>query len=403
MFEELLQGWGKAFGEFGLLMEYRKKAVMVKYASENYFELEDYTPEGFLPRQELLDQVPEEIVVSYIEYGLTADGLPCFYQTVNADGSIHWAAFYRYSSEAVEFVEYNLAKEVPRLFQRMVFERGRKVAFLRSVANGGGAWFFRMTGEEAVEMARKDESSIFLYEQCYEYEGDHIVRDRSDNRASGIGFYHSTGLYSYDASGKLIEIKDVFGGGQEELRYVAWDASEGLNGLSDRLAREMAESIVNALLEEKVETPVAMLDLFYHYADVYMPMLSPLSVERLREMTEKEGDEEPVEERWQDIFLGNDGLYNFRLKGFERTFAQFMNQVDKPGGDDWARQTLRKMAALLTRSKLLGRIPVSEEFFAYAMDGTLEGFESHDFKEILLECGMSEELYEKWCERGWMK
>jgi len=43
-FEMLLEGWGKAFGESGLVEEHRKKAVVMKYSRDEGFDLEDYVP-----------------------------------------------------------------------------------------------------------------------------------------------------------------------------------------------------------------------------------------------------------------------------------------------------------------------------------------------------------------------
>jgi hypothetical protein len=84
-----------------------------------------------------------------------------------------------------------------------------------------------MTPEEAIAVAKRDEHSIFLYVQQYEYEDGRIVRDISHNRASGIGEYGFKGYYSYDIAGKLAEIKDVSTDGREQLRYCYWDESEG--------------------------------------------------------------------------------------------------------------------------------------------------------------------------------
>jgi hypothetical protein len=64
---------------------------------------------------------------------------------------------------------------------------------------------------------------------------------------------------------------------------------------------------------------------------------------------------------------------------------------------------LRKAASILTTTRLLGRIPVDDEFLTYVIDESVEGDEPEDFKEILLECGFTEELVTAWDERGWLK
>ncbi len=397
LFEELLQGWGRAFAELALLEKYRERAVVIKYAHEDCFRLEDYTPEHFPPGNELLDRIPDEIVLSYEEYGMGPDGLPCYCRTVFKDSNRQFAGFYRYSPTTVEYIQYNLTNRVPFIFHRMVFAGGHKVASLRAVANGGGHFFTGMAPEEAVARARSDEHAIFLYTNGYEYEKGRIVRDLSNNRAAGVEEYHYEGKYVYNGDGQLIEIMDVYSDGMERLRYCHWNESEGLEGLTARLAGEMAESIVNALLAKKVRGPLALLQLSYHFADCYLPVLVPLSV------AEKDEIVKAGTATWEDFFLNTNGLYDVRLTGMEKTFAQFMQQVKNLEGENRARRMLTRTAFLLTKSRLLGRIPVDQEFFAYAIDGSIEGHDDEEFKDILLECGMGEELYATWKERGWMR
>jgi hypothetical protein len=397
MFDELITGWAKAFVEIGLLEEYQQNVVAVKYATEDCFKVKDFTSAFFPPGNALLDDIPADVILSYEEYWLGANGLPCYCRTVDKEGLPISAGFYRYTQEAVEFVQYNLAYRVPRLFQKMVLLEGRKVAFLQAVANGGGFRFSGMTPEEAIAVAKRDEHSVFLYLQQYEYEEGRIVRDISANRASGIGEYGFKGYYYYDTDGKLVEIKDVSPDGREQLRYCYWDEREGLQGLAGRLAVEMSEAIVSALLEEQMETPLAILQLSYHYADSYLPILNPLSI---KEKVEVIANNTTV---WEGLFLNDNLLYRKELKGIEKTFTQFMNQVDTLEAHNKAREMLQKTSALLTASRLHGLIPVDTEFFAYAIDHSIEGHDAEDFKAILLNCGMPEQQYEKWRERGWIR
>ena len=398
MFGELIAGWAKAFNEIGLLAEYQKSVTVLKYATEQCFKLEDYTPGSFPSRHELLENKPSEIPLFYEEYGLDKNGLPCYCRTIDKEGQPVSAGFYRYTPEAVEFVRYNLSYSVPHVFQRMVFADGRKLAFLHAVANGGGFSFSGMTREEAIDLAQRDERSVFLYVKQYEYEDGRIVRDVSHNRAAGIGEYDFKGYYTYDQNGTLLEIRDISRNGHEQLRYCHWDAAEGLTALTSRLATELAEAIVNALSEEKLETPLAILQLSYHYADYYKPTLNPLSVKEKNDIITTRKNE-----TWQWLFLNDNWLHHIQLKGIEKTFTQFMNQVFTLGAHDAARGMLQKTAALLTASRLQGRIPVDPEFFAYAIDNSIEGHDAEDFKDILLNCGVPDAQYEKWRARGWMR
>ncbi len=398
IFDELIAGWAKAIDGIDLLNNYQKDAIAVKYATEPCFELEDFMPGSFLPRNAFLDNTPSPVPYTYEEYGLGANGLPCYCRTVGRDGSPIFAGFYRYTHEMVEFVQYNLSGGVLCLFERIIFEDGRKVRYMRAVANGGGAAFSGKSREQAVVVAKSDERSIFLYVRHFEYQNGVIIRDISNNRAAGLGEYEYKGYYSYDTQGNLVEIKDVSTNGQEQLRYCYWDEREGLEGLTERLAVEMAGAIETALIEENIHTPLAILELGYHYADSYLPILASLSVKEKDRIVAKNDSEV-----WQDLFLNCNGLYHRRLKDIEKTFTQFMHQINLRGAHDNARRMLQKAAALLTVGRLGGRVPTDPEFFAYAIDHSVEGHDAEDFKAILLNCGIPEEQYDKWRERGWVR
>jgi len=398
IFDEVIAAWASTIDEIGLLAEYQQKATTVKYATEHCFKLEDYTPDAFPPGNELLHEIPAEAPLVYEEYSLDANGLPCYCRTINKDGQPISAGFYRYAPEKVEFVQYNLRYRSPHVFKRMEFAEDRKIAFLHAVANGGGFKFAGMTPQQAIDAAKADKNSMFLSVQEYEYENGRIVRDISHNRAPGAGDYDLTGHYTYDQNGKLIEIKDVSPQGAERLRYAAWDEQEGLEGLADRLAHEMAQAIVTALLETDIKTPLAILQLTYHYADVYMPTLNPLSVTEKEEVTA-----DNTGNVWEGLFVNDNYLDHTRPKGIEKTFTQFMNQVRSHEAHVMARGMLQKTSALLTASRLFDRIPVDPEFFAYAIDHSIEGHDSEEFKEILLNCGMPEQQYEEWDKRGWLR
>ena len=186
IFDELIAGWAKAIDEIDVLNQYQKDVVAVKFATEPCFELEDFMPGSFFPRNEFLDNIPSPVPYTYEEYGFRANGVPCYCKTMSRDGAPIFAGFYRYTYEKVEFVQYNLSIGVPCLFQRIVFEDGRKLRFMHAVANGSGAAFSGKSREQAVVAAKSDERSIFLYVRHFEYQNGVIIRDISNNRAASV-------------------------------------------------------------------------------------------------------------------------------------------------------------------------------------------------------------------------
>jgi hypothetical protein len=397
MFEQLLERWKLAFDDLHLVEESKERSVTFAYSGTYCFDIKGYTPENFPAGRTLMDVVPAEVVGLYEEYGLGADGRPLYHCTVRANGLRQFAGFYRYETESVEYVGFNLQEGVPYLLQRLVFQNGRKVRLQKLVANGGGTSFFGMTGGEAVEKAIRDKHSIFLHEQEYSYEGEKVVGDRSWSRAPGAGDYNYVGQYSYDPQGGLVEIRDVYANGGSRLRYCYWDAEEGIEGLVDRVAKQMAEMVVEVLLANHVESPVAIVSLLYHYADSYIPGIEVVSAREKADIIEMGTGV------YEGLFLSLGVNFESDRSMIERPLAQLMQQVENLDDHHLANGMLRKAAFLLTKSGLFGRIPVDKDFLAFAIDNSIEGHDAADFKRILLACGMEESVFDEWDRRGWMR
>jgi hypothetical protein len=398
MFDELLERWKLAFGELHLVEECRKRCVAFAYCTEDCFDIEGYTSESFPAGRSLLDEVPAKPVYYYYEYGLGPDGRPLYSCTVGRDGLKQFVGFYRYSADGLEYIVFNLMEGVPYLVQRLVFENGRKVKFQKLVANGGGTYFSGVTGIAAAEKARQNKHSVFLEERYFSYEGEKIVRDETRASAPGIGDYSYVGQYGYDPQGGLVEIRNIYSNGGNRLRYCYWDAEEGIEGLVERAARQMAEMVVEVMLANKVASPIAIVELAYHYADSYLPVISYVSAKEKAEIIES------GMQVYEALFLNmGDFLYS-DLSSIERPFTQLIQQVnDLDDGHDMARGMQRKVAFLLTKSGLFGRIPVDNNFLAYAIDNSIEGHDADDFRQIMLECGMEESVFNEWDRRRWMR
>jgi hypothetical protein len=397
MIDQLFERWKLAFDEAHLVGESRERCVRFVYSNEDCFDIAAYTPASFPAGRSLLNEVPAGNVYSYQEYGLGSDGRPLYSCTIGRDGIKQLVGFYRYSADGVEHIVFNFMAGVPYILQRLEFENGWKVRFQKLVANGGGTYFSGMTGAEAVKKARQDAYSVFLHVQDYSYEGEKIVRDETRARAPGAGDYGYAGQYAYDPQGGLMEIRDVFADGASRLRYCYWDAEEGIDGLVDRVARQMAEMVVEVLLAKKVESPVAIVALLYHYADSYLPGIEVVSAREKAEIIES------GEDVYSGLFLSLDDFWESDVSLIERPFTQLMQQVKDLDGEDMARGMLRRAASLLTRSGLFGRIPVDQDFLAFAIDNSIEGHDADDFKHIMLECGMEESVFNEWDRQGWMR
>jgi hypothetical protein len=158
----------------------------------------------------------------------------------------------------------------------------------------------------------------------------------------------------------------------------------------------MADAIVSALLEAKVKQPLASLSLGYRSVSNYVPVLEPMTMADMEDAIQAYGEELD----WEILFLPRaEGLIFVKKSEMEEQLKQLIDIMEGSQNFKIGRIMLRRAAFLLTRGKLDGKIAVSEDFVAYAIDWEGEG---HDFEQILRECGQREEVIADWKKRGWI-
>jgi hypothetical protein len=101
------------------------------------------------------------------------------------------------------------------------------------------------------------------------------------------------------------------------------------------------------------------------------------------------------------VFIPDYSNYlNVDRQPVENLFAQLEQMMDDESHMDLGRTMLRKAARILTRTKISGKMNVTEDFAAYAIDWSIEGHSDEDFEEILEECGVQAVVIAKWKQEG---
>jgi hypothetical protein len=298
-------------------------------------------------------------------------------------------------------VEFNVETGMPSCIERIIFSSERKISFQQIIINtrASAPAYIGLAKAEAIAMIKdNDRYSLQALIQKYEYDDNRIVGADCIGIAPGSGKYKYKKIYSYDETGRLEEITNVLPGGIRQLSYVRIEEGQDADTISERLAARIAGSVVDTLLINKVETPIAIVELGYRYVTGYFPVVISRS-----ESLKKKVIDDGGEDIWQGLFSGFYELLHPDKSDFEKLFVQFMQIIQATEDYEMGRIMLRKTAALLTRSKLLGRIPVSDEFVTYAIDNHGEGLEKEEFKDILKDCGLEEDIVEAWDDRGWLR
>lgn len=400
--QNILSRWKQAFVEFDLLQEFKTKTATEKYIPGYRYDLDDYGTPAFLQPDEKIFPVGNvRELGDYHFYGLAEDGMPCYTSYGKPANNVFWAGYYSYGKEWVEYIEYNLETQIPSGIKRIRFdENGQKIAYQSLMVNGRGIGeeYADMTAEEKVSSIVSYEHSLFCNIEQYEIVDGRIVKADCLGIVPGVGEIRYENLYRYGDDGILDEIRMVYENGENELAYVRPDTNLDIQSLMNTVAENMAVAIVDTLEEQEVETPLSLLELNYHYADTYIPSLSPRSVA----VTKQISRQHPDEDIFDLIFLATEldhAYLEVNREKFERPFTQLTKIISKEEKWDMGGLMLRKAAYILTTSKLFGRIPVGDEFAAYAVDWSAE---MEDFEDVLRECGVTGAMIAAWKERGWL-
>jgi len=400
MLGQLIERWKKAFDEIGSITNYRGATQTLQYAAEPCFELEKYTKTDF-PQGKPFSGIPDNDSHPYYKYGLNRDGLPCYTSFPNNGNTTSWEGYYTYSDDLVEYVEFNIETRMPSRIDRLVFSGQRKVSFQQILINTGASApaYIGLSKDDGIAMILDHEGySIQARIQNYEYDGDRIIGADCFSMFPGAGKYEYKRLYSYNETDELEEITDLYPNGIRQLSYLRIEEGDNAQTISDRLALRLAESVVDTLIKNEVESPVAIVELGYQYVGNYTPVVVSRPESYKKEVIDKGG-----KGIWEGLFLGFRDLLYLDPENHERLFVQFMQIIEETGDHEMGQKMLRNTAALLTKSRLFGKVPVSDEFVTYAIDNSIEGHDKEDFKHILNECGLEEEVIEAWDKKGWLR
>ncbi|WP_343305774.1 hypothetical protein AAHN97_01290 [Chitinophaga niabensis] len=394
LLEQLLHRWEQTFDDLQTLPVYKTQVKTTRYSEGSRYNLEKFDWAFFPGDGPMLDRNDDLNKESLYEYGFNVGGLPCYVTFNHNYNGVTWEGFYRYSDDLVEYVEFCVNTGVPSALTRMEFKEGRKISLQRLMVNGRAGVYSisQLPKEEIINKIRNDEGAFISTVTRYEYgtEGK-IERASSIHISPGIGKFTSYDEYTYDQNQVLEAVRRFFEDGTNHLTYARPLEHIDSETLTDSLARELAKSICEKLARQVNELPIALLELSYQYAYNYIPYLICQSEE---EVAVKLAGKE-------NVFVNDySNLLDVETKPFERLFAQLEQMMEAE--DDWelGRTMLRKTAGLLTKSKLFGRLQVTENFAVYAIDWSIEGHSDADFEVILIECGVEMEVIKLWKQGG---
>lgn len=385
LIDNLISRWEKAFDDIHNLPAFKAQVKTTLYAPGTRYNLEKYDQHSF-PSNGALSNEKDDY-----EYGFNDQGLPCYMTFGNEAIKTLWEGYYKYTDNLADYIEFNINTGVPSALTRITFENGRKITSQRLGINGKGTICKpNQSREELIKEYKENDLFFFLITTTFEYDADgRIIRSVSNNVAPGLGKYSSYDEYTY-TDNQLDKIRTFHEGGSNRLTYSRNRENLSQDELIEKLAQAMAQSIVSSLTHHETTSPLALLEINYHYADNYFPLLVSQSQQEVEQRLENGGE----------VFFHDkyDDSSPLDITSFEDYFAQMEQLMEEQDNWDIGRIALRRTAAILTETKLLGKIKTTTDFAAYAVDWTVEGGRE-DLEEILLECGVKPETLDLWKEK----
>ncbi|RFM36046.1 hypothetical protein [Chitinophaga silvisoli] len=389
LIDQLIIRWEQAFEDIQKLPAFKAAIKTIKYAEGSRYNLEKFDQHSF-PADGPLSQEKQNH-----EYGFNDQGLPCYVAFSHEYNKLYWEGYYQYTDNLAEYIEFNTNTGTPSAITRVLFENGRKTATQRLVVNGRGTIYAHLKDDRAalIEKIKEDTHALFLTATSFEYNQDgNIIRSTSTHVTPGVGTYNSHDEYTY-LDNQLDKIRTFDAEGNSRLTFSRNSANLSPQALVEKLATAMAEQIVRTLQGSELELPLAFLELGYHYADNYLPLLG---IQSRQQVEQRLKNKELV--FFTDNYL--DSLID--IAPFEDLFAQMEQLMEEHDDMNIGRTALRKTAAILTKTKLFGKINTTADFAAYAIDWSIEGHSNEDLEEILLECGVEKETLAIWKENNFL-
>jgi hypothetical protein len=401
LYQDIFDRWVKAIDEMDTIAAHRENVSIIKYASSIRYDLSNYSKSNFPVGGKVFDENPDE-ESDYRRYGLDHNGQPVYVFFEHSWNKISWEGIYNYSDNQVEYLEFCINTNVPSCVKVIKYENGRKISYQHFNINGGGSGLpLLKDGKEAyIESIQSNEYSVNSYIEKYIYEGERIIKADCFAVSPGIGQFSFEKSYTYDDQGELAEIRILYPATEVTmLEYVKIPDDLNMDDLINNLAEKMSGSIIETLLKKGFEEPIVLLELFYRRVERYCPFLKVRFLSEKEELIRMSEDERKKGlDLFELFFLSGSGeLINVDHETIERPLLQLMQLMDAKENFNPGTTMLRKTALLLTQNKLNGKLPVSDDFVAYAIDWEMDG---RKFEEILMECGQTPEIIQNWRAKG---
>jgi hypothetical protein len=392
--QNLFERFIRAFDEFDRIAEKKAQVKTFVYSQLPRYSVYKFDGKKIPVGGKTLSAPPEN---NPLAYGLNAEGHPCYHSSEHTWNKEYWEGFYDITASCIEYIEFSLQSKMPIEICRILLNNGRKIGFQHLKINGGrlNQSYNGLSNREIVAKLQQAQNDLIGSVDLYHYEGQRIVSADCWQAMPGMNNTTYKQEYRYNADGKLEEIKDIQPDNVTQYAYVDIPEGVSLEELSEQLAMQMAIGIADALAAADLPQPLAILHLGYQEYGAYDPLLTVVLQNKKDKAVRKLKGGALLEE----LFFSATEFITPDHEKYERLLTAFIDKVMEDENEKMATAMIRKAAYILTAEKALGKVPVSDDFFAYAVDWSMAP-EDEELIRIFRECGMRKEVLEQWRKRG---
>jgi hypothetical protein len=329
----------------------------------------------------------DPITVEYI-YVLDEAGRPLTMALRDSEKRDISQGEFRYSTDEIEFVEFNLESKIPSLYERVTFRDGIRTSYQRLAENIGGMIPPRWRNLDRRELARQFQASrlnYYLSVEAYDVADGRIRGGESLMEGSGSGSRFALD-FAYLADGQLNSVSRRYPDGSVQTLFLR-RSNRTLDELTNDLARRIADRVMGEMRRRTFGAPVIGIELSYQSGNE-LPFVTYLTeADNLAEFPITDASVTQREIPVREEHVGPQ-------------IAEFMARIEEE--DDLSADTrmVRRAARLINLEANPG-FPRAKDFVAYAIDWEIAG-NGTQLVQLLEECGASKAAIDSWKKRGWL-
>jgi hypothetical protein len=332
---------------------------------------------------------PEQQDATDYIYILDEAGRPLTMALRNSEKRDIWRGEFRYSTDEIEFVEFNLESKIPSLYERVTFRDGLRTSYQRLAPDGGGMIPPRWRNLDRSELPRQFQASRLNYSlsvEAYDVADGRIRGGESLIEGSGLSVSRFALDFAYLDDGQLNSVSRRYPDGSSQTLFLR-PSNRTLDELTADLARRIAERVIGEMRRRTFAAPVIGIELFYVSGNE-LPFVTYLT--EADNLAEFPITDRSVAQRAISVTEEHVGPQ----------IAEFMARIEEE--DDLSADTrmVRRAARLINLEANPG-FPRAKDFVAYAIDWEIAG-NGTQLVQLLEECGASKAAIDSWKKRGWL-